>query len=141
MNLRNLNILSKYNLIETWQLPKDHNIMEILKDTQLQIIFEISERKIHIETCPTSNLLIGSFNRYDEIPTTSLLLELVDSTSINTDIKGSVCTSLLNEYALVRLSLIKKGVTQDKVDKLLQKMGQGSINAKFKLMDTVQNFV
>lgn len=127
-------MLSRYNQIETWQLPKDDKIMEILKDTQLLILFDISERKIHIETCPTSNLLIGFFNRYDEIPTTSPLLDLVDSTSINTDIKGSVGTSLLNEYALVRLSLIKKGVTQDKVDKLLKKMGQGSINAKFKSM-------
>lgn len=134
-------ILSRYNQIETWQLPKDSKIKEILKETQNKLLDTINTKGIHLETCPTSNLLIGYFNRYDEIPTTSKLLNLVNSASINTDIKGSVGTSLSNEYELVRLSLIKKGVSQDKVDKFLKKMGEESKNAKFKSINAIQNFV
>lgn len=136
-NLNNVryrtDILCRYNDIDTWQLPKDDSIMQILKGEQERLLNEICRRNIHIETCPTSNLLIGYFNRYDEIPT-SKLLKLSNIASINTDIKGSIGTSLLNEYALVRLALIKKGESVADVDSFLMRLGKQSLGAKFKQM-------
>ena len=125
-------VIFRQNEIITWQIPKDFVIREILKKVQNKILNQIRKRNIHIETCPTSNLLIGFFDKYNEIPTSHLSNNTNISVSINTDIKGSVGTSLINEYELVRLSLIKKGTPKSYVESFLQKIGRESINAKFK---------
>lgn len=81
---------------------------------------EVSEKNISIETNPSSNYLIGTFDRYDEHPIANFFnLGLVCepekirecpqiSVSINTDDQGVFGTRIENEYALIALSLEKK---------------------------------
>lgn len=76
---------------------------------------EIGDRGIMIECNPTSNYLIGTFQRYDEHPIFRFNSfgfggERADgqlSVSINTDDQGVFDTSLENEYALLACSMSK----------------------------------
>lgn len=73
----------------------------------------IAEKGIGIETNPSSNVLIGNFNRYDKHPITNFNdLGLFNNpenpnlfVSINTDDQGVFDTCLENEYALLARSL------------------------------------
>ena len=76
------------------------------------MIKEIEEKGICIESNPSSNLKIGPFNRYDDLP----LLRLKGikaprkhrvSVSINTDDRGVFSTSIHNEYSLMAIALTK----------------------------------
>lgn len=82
---------------------------------RLQTILQrqLERRGIGIETNPTSNVLIGNFNRYDRHPLTVFndlgLFDAPDNphlfVSINTDDQGIFDTNLENEYALVARGL------------------------------------
>lgn len=77
---------------------------------------EIARKNIYIETNPTSNILIGSIDKYIKHP----ILKFNDyglvknsnsfqiSVSINTDDQGIFATRLENEYALIVLALLKE---------------------------------
>ncbi|MCQ2313122.1 MAG: hypothetical protein MJZ84_06730 [Paludibacteraceae bacterium] len=89
------------------------NIIEIVEQIQQEMIRFIAEKGIAIECCPSSNLKIGRFSRYDEHPifkfrpidkdTHMPLLNV----SINTDDRGVFATSLYNEYSLIALAMMK----------------------------------
>ena len=73
----------------------------------------VSRKGIGVETNPSSNVLIGNFNRYDKHPLITFHdAGLFDSpenpnmfVSINTDDQGVFDTSLENEYALIARGL------------------------------------
>lgn len=81
---------------------------------------EIAQRGIGVETNPSSNLMIGTFDRYEEHPIISFYnngltvnsVELSESpqlwVSINTDDQGVFNIKLENEYALLARALEKK---------------------------------
>ncbi len=88
-------------------------------EIQAAMQLEVQEKGIAIETNPTSNVLIGTFRRYDKHPIMNfynLGLE-TDSeklkncpqlpVSINTDDQGVFDTFLENEYSLMALALEK----------------------------------
>lgn len=102
------------------QFEITHAYQELVEAVQLKLQHEIKNRNIGIETNPTSNYLIGTFNRYSKHPITkfyNLGLELNSelikncpqlSVSINTDDQGVFSTSLENEYALMAIALEKE---------------------------------
>lgn len=91
-----------------YQLPV--GIVKLIKEAQNRTKEKIKE--LHIETCPSSNLMIGAFKRYDNLPMHSLKDM---SLSINTDDKGIFATSLENEYSLIALSLKKKNTPMEEI--------------------------
>lgn len=102
----------------------DYEYVKLVDKLQKAIQKEIASKNICIETNPSSNYLIGTFNKYNEHPITKFynLGLTVDtekikecpqiSVSINTDDQGIFGTYLENEYALVALSL-EKQVNED----------------------------
>ena len=78
----------------------------------------VSEKKISIECCPTSNLKIGYIDRYENHPLLTKFYPIdakVDTplikSSINTDDRGVFYTSIYEEYSLIALALYKKSTT------------------------------
>lgn len=88
-------------------------VVDLVDKFQQKLREEIAKRGICIECNPTSNVLIGTFKRYDCHP----ILKFTDyhlndnskkpqiKTSINTDDLGVFDTSLENEYALLFCAL------------------------------------
>lgn len=105
------------------QIVEFHIIPEYIKATrelQNKMQETISRKGIFIETNPSSNVLISTFNRYAEHPIKRFYNlglthdhEELDQcpqlcVSINTDDQGVFGTSLENEYALLALALEKE---------------------------------
>lgn len=102
------------------QFEISHAYMELVEAVQFNMMHELKNKNIAIETNPTSNYLIGTFKRYAKHPITkffNLGLELDHekikncpqlSVSINTDDQGIFSTSLENEYALMAIALEKE---------------------------------
>ena len=95
-----------------YHLPKTiHRDVFVLQEAMLT---DIEHHGICIECNPSSNLQIGYFNRYDELPLFRFMS--IDPTershslqiSINTDDRGIFATSLVNEYSLIAASLYKQ---------------------------------
>ena len=88
-----------------------------------------------MESCPTSNLTIGAFARYDELP--PLRLSHVTAgrnrlkVSLNTDDKGILATSIENEYALMYAAYRKTGRPEAEVPRLLEQMRTDAIAMRF----------
>ena len=109
--LYNFSIKQKGMLPCTEQYPE--KIIPTIQRVQQELIRIIAEKGIAIECCPSSNLKIGRFSRYDEHPifkfrpidkdTHMPLLNV----SINTDDRGVFATSLYNEYSLIALAMMK----------------------------------
>lgn len=84
--------------------------MKLIRDMQKQMLCQLNSRGIAIESNPSSNLLIGSIDRYDIHPVfqfnsdglpRNTPSERQMNVSINTDDQGVFATSLENEYALL----------------------------------------
>ena len=92
-------------------LPKSFELdIEALQDKMMD---EIERRDICIECNPTSNLKIGPFERYDELPlwrfhNVGQPKRHSMNVSINTDDKGVFATSLYNEYSVISLAMLKR---------------------------------
>lgn len=88
--------------------------VRFITDTQAQLLMEIKQREVYIETNPSSNFLIGPFSRYENHPIFCFFgvkdfMETGTCVSINTDDLGVFDTSLQNEYALLATALSKRG--------------------------------
>lgn len=110
--LRDIIVRSNGNNPCAYHLPKTiHRDVLVLQEAMLS---DIEHRGICIECNPSSNLQIGSFDRYDELPLFRFMS--IDTKernhslqiSINTDDRGVFATSLLNEYSLIAASLYKQ---------------------------------
>lgn len=83
---------------ELYTFPRE--IVQIVSEIQNHLLNKIKERDIVIESNPTSNLCIGPFEDYSNLP----LFKFEESGvrySVNTDDKGVFATSLSNELSLV----------------------------------------
>lgn len=107
-------------------------IVDVVIYNQNRIRTEIIHRGIPIETCPTSNLRIGYFSKYSELPTCSLLCDEESVVTINTDAPGILNTSLENEYNLIALALKKdKGKSESDIKKAVERLKQNAKAAMF----------
>ena len=123
---------NKLTQIIVWNILKSCKFVSLLEKIQTSLLQTIISKNIHIETCPSSNFLIGRFDKYDSVPTANLY-NYIDkaSISINTDIKGTVATSLVNEYSLMALALEKKGIEKTEIHQYLKKIMNASHTRKF----------
>ena len=94
------------------KLPK--GIEKIVEDLQDVMIRNISEKGVAIETNPSSNICIGPFDKYEDLPIFKFApmeqdvhSSLVD-VSVNTDDRGVFATSLYNEFSLIAAALFKQ---------------------------------
>lgn len=104
----------RYKEIIEFEIPKGY--VELLKKIQEIMKNKVKEKKICIETNPTSNYLIAPLSKYENHPIKNFFnVGLCKDNnkcpqlhvSINTDDQGIFYTCLENEYALVALSLEK----------------------------------
>lgn len=110
----------------------NRTIVEVVKYNQDRIRTEIIRREIAIETCPTSNLRIGYFSKYSELPTCSLLNDEKSVVTINTDAPGILCTSLENEYNLIALALKKDmGKSESDIRQAIARLRQNAETVTF----------
>lgn len=109
--LRDSNVKVKGHQVCTMKYPP--SIISVVFAIQQAMIRHISEKRIAIECCPSSNLKIGHFNRYDEHPIFTFrpiepkATDPILNVSINTDDRGVFATSLYNEYSLIALAMTK----------------------------------
>lgn len=106
--------------IEVWKITPKY--IKFIRDMQDALQIQISDRGIMIECNPSSNVLIGTFDRYDQHPLfrfNNRGLSCDDGStqmniSINTDDLGVFDTSLENEYALIAHSMERMTKENDK---------------------------
>ena len=94
-------------------------LMEVIEQIQKHLQREIARLGISIEANPSSNYMIGTFDRYDQHPLrnfynkglTGCYEELMENpqidVTINTDDQAIFSTNLENEYAYIALSMEK----------------------------------
>lgn len=96
--------------VMTCRLPE--SFAEDVKKIQQSMYCEIENKGLFIETNPTSNLMIGGFGRYINLPLFKFHSPGNEGNklpvSINTDDKGVFATSINNEYSLVAAALKKE---------------------------------
>lgn len=105
---------------ETEVIKITPDYISLVEAVQNKMRYIIAQKGIMIECNPSSNCLIGTFDRYDEHPITTfnnMGLEFREDkvencaqicVSINTDDQGIFDTSLINEYAVIASSLEQK---------------------------------
>lgn len=124
----NSDIYKKGNTYVEWKHPM--SILTVVKKIQSAVLDLIKDKGIAIELCPTSNILIGNFDRYDQLPIQSLIDKGIPF-NINTDDKGILATSIDNEYSLVHASLIKKGKSEAQVNSYIDTIRKNARKMKF----------
>lgn len=88
-------------------------IVELITAIQTCMIRDIADKGIAIECCPSSNIAIGGFERYDQHPIFTFkpieatLNTPIINVSINTDDAGIFATNISNEYSLITLAMMK----------------------------------
>lgn len=115
-----------------WKMPR--GVEEGIKAIQEQLQNVIKQKGIAIETCPTSNYMIGPFDRYDELPINKFLDSMQDNPiSINTDDKGVMATSIEGEYMLIAASMKKRGMTEAEIQAKLNRVIEDAKTSRFKI--------
>lgn len=96
---------------EIMELRCPDGTAQLIADLQQQALKQLGKMNIGIETNPTSNVRIGGFGRYHDLPVMKFvpldnsMMQL--STSVNTDDRGVFSTSIEREYALLACAIAK----------------------------------
>ena len=106
-------------------------IVEIASALQACIQREILKKNIIIETNPSSNVVIGPIDRYEEHTLHQFVKNGIVA-SINTDDKGIFSTSLYNEYSLYASSASLIGVSDADIIKRMKKIRINAENSRFR---------
>jgi len=88
-------------------LHADEDWLDLLRRLQALLIERLAKRRICIEANPTSNLIIGGYADYHELPYARLVSEGL-ALSLNIDDPGLFVTCLPAEYAAMYPALIKE---------------------------------
>ena len=113
-----------------WKMPRE--IVGAVSRIQKHLLKEIATKKIAIETCPTSNYMIGYFDKYIDLPLFIFMDKLPDNAiSINTDDKGIIATSIENEYALIATAMEKSRKYKGKVDQVMTRVIKDARKSRF----------
>ena len=128
----NEDIHKKGEEIIHWKMPV--GIEEGLQRIQEALLDVIGKKKIAIESCPTSNYMIGPFERYDELPLHKFQNRLTQNNiSINTDDKGIIATSIEGEYALIAAAMAKGGIDEAVIRTKLDRVIEGAKKSRFNI--------
>ena len=113
-----------------WKMPRD--VAGGIKRIQKELMDVIAKKHIALESCPTSNYMIGHFDRYVDLPVMRFLADQDDyKVSINTDDKGIVATSIESEYALMMLAMMKERCYAKDAKKKICDVMKGAEKSKF----------
>ena len=128
----NEDIHKKGEEIIHWKMPV--GIEDGLRRIQEALLDVIGKKKIAIESCPTSNYMIGPFERYDELPLHIFQNRLTQNNiSINTDDKGIIATSIEGEYALIAAAMAKGGIADAVIRTKLDRAIEGAKKSRFSI--------
>lgn len=122
---------------EKYVLKATESYAELMSELQQVMITIIKQKGIGIEINPSSNVLIGTFNRYDEHPIFRFVkvghrAEGSICASINTDDLGVFDTSLQNEYVLLSTAMTKTNKYNIKqIRRYLEKIRKFGIQQRF----------
>ncbi len=98
---------------KTVEIKVSEKYIETVYALQNKMMQEIAQLRLCIETNPSSNVLIGPFDRYEKhpifrfYPVHSSSDEIVQMVSVNTDDQGVFDTSLAMEYSLLACAMRK----------------------------------
>lgn len=95
----------KGNELILYRMPVE--FISLVIKAQKKLLDKVLQMNLSIESCPTSNLMIGPFERYIELPTLTFAKKGV-RVSVNTDTKGIFATSLYMEYSLLACAMKKE---------------------------------
>ena len=118
-----LDIIENGKELELYTYPRE--IVHIVSEIQDHLLNKIKESDIVIESNPTSNICIGPFEDYSNLP----LFKFEESGvrySVNTDDKGVFATSLCNELSLVAESY--DGRANDMIGKICEENRRSRFN-------------
>ena len=104
--------------------------MEVASILQVYLQCIVLEKSITIETNPSSNVVIGPIDKYEE-HTIHHFIKNGITASINTDDKGIFSTSLCNEYSLYANSAKLMGVSDVDIIKRIKKIRINAENSRF----------
>ena len=136
-----MHIREKGSVPDEFKYPR--SICEDVYQMQEAMMNEIEEKGICIESNPSSNLKIGPFERYEELPLLRLNgvkepREHRVSVSINTDDRGVFSTSIHNEYSLMAIALTKasdeagnRKYSNEEIEHYIERIMQYGQNQKF----------
>jgi len=118
--------------IVNWKMPRD--LVGLIKRLQKDLMTRIKKEKIAIETCPTSNCLIGYFDKYIDLPLFKFIKEFPkNKISINTDDKGIMATSIENEFAIIAQAMKKDRRYSGKSQEILERLRIGGRDSRFRV--------
>lgn len=121
-------VWEKGNAIETYTyLPE---IVEVAYTLQIYLQCIVLEKSIIIETNPSSNVVIGPIDKYEEHTIHHFIKDGITA-SINTDDKGIFSTSLCNEYSLYANSAKLMGVSDTDVVRYVGKIRKNAESSRF----------
>lgn len=121
-------VWEKGNAIETYTyLPE---IVEVAYTLQIYLQCIVLEKSIIIETNPSSNVVIGPIDKYEEHTIHHFIKDGITA-SINTDDKGIFSTSLCNEYSLYANSAKLMGVSDTDVVRYIGEIRKNAESSRF----------
>lgn len=115
----------------------DPTWIEFVDRARLAAIADVRRRGLYIEVNPTSNLLIGGFQRYEDLPYVIEYAVAPDQLpqripiTLNTDDPGVFQTTLTNEYAQVGNALLSHGLTHGQVWEWLDYVRRTTLRSSF----------
>lgn len=113
-----------------WKMPR--KIVGAVSRIQKHLLHEIATKQIAIETCPTSNYMIGHFDKYIDLPLFAFMEQLPNNAiSINTDDKGIIATSIENEFALIAAAMEKSRKFKRKADAVIERVIKDARKSRF----------
>lgn len=117
-------------VLSFWKMPRE--IVGAVSRIQGYLLQEIASKRIAIETCPTSNYMIGYFDKYIDLPLFTFMEQLPDNAiSINTDDKGIIATSIENEYTLIAAAMEKSRKYKRKADAVIERVVKDARKSRF----------
>ena len=119
--------------IVLYRMPS--SALPFISIVQNSLLEKVQSMNCMIESCPTSNLIIGPFEKYNELPIKKFCNIRDLSISINTDTKGIFATSLYEEYSLMAVSMQKDGM--DMNNQIIPLMKRIASNAKKQLFEPI----
>ena len=106
------------------------DFLPLVTKAQSILYDKVKQKGLAIESCPTSNLMIGPFGKYNEVPTFKFKEKDID-VSVNTDTKGIFATSLYVEYSLLACSMKKEGKTEEEILRMTDQLLANNSSQRF----------
>ena len=118
----------------------DENYITVVKGLRERVRQRIVATDIVLEICPTSNLLVGGFKGYEDLPYLNLNRTGLDDPngnpkpvllSLNTDNPGHFKTTIANEYRVMAEALKNRGYSSRQATRWLEEARQVGLASTF----------